>query len=90
MRKSKRTILLDLKGAGENRKVIDNQRRKITDNLEVHLKLKTLFAEYGEENEKFVASGNKAAGTRARKALMEISKLCKTRRGEIQESKNNA
>jgi hypothetical protein len=90
MRMNKKTILLDLKGAGENRKVIDNQRRKIMDNLEVHLKLKTLFAEYGEENEKFVASGNKAAGTRARKALMEISKLCKTRRGEIQESKNNA
>jgi len=88
MRKS--NTLRNLEGVGENRKVIDNQRRKIMDNLEVHLKLKTLFAEYSEENEKFVASGNKAAGTRARKALMEISKLCKTRRGEIQESKNNA
>lgn len=60
------------------------------ENLENHLKLRSLFDEYATENEKFVASGNKAAGTRARKALMEISKLCKTRRAEIQEAKNNA
>lgn len=60
------------------------------ENLENHLKLRSLFDEYASENEKFVASGNKAAGTRARKALMEISKLCKTRRAEIQEAKNNA
>ena len=34
------------------------------------------------EDEKFVA-GNNAAGTRARKALQEISKLVKVRRNEI-------
>jgi len=34
------------------------------------------------EDEKFSA-GNGAAGTRARKALQEISKLVKTRRNEI-------
>jgi len=34
------------------------------------------------EDEKFSA-GNSAAGTRARKALQEISKLVKTRRNEI-------
>jgi hypothetical protein len=34
------------------------------------------------EDEKFVA-GNSAAGTRARKALQEISKLVKVRRNEI-------
>jgi len=34
------------------------------------------------EDEKFTA-GNGAAGTRARKALQEISKLVKTRRNEI-------
>ena len=39
------------------------------------------------EDEKFV-SGNNAAGTRARKALQEIAKLVKTRRGEITEEKN--
>jgi hypothetical protein len=39
------------------------------------------------EDEKFVA-GNNAAGTRARKALQEVAKLVKTRRGEITEEKN--
>tara|TARA_Y100000310_G_scaffold295486_1_gene326878 strand:- start:222 stop:401 length:180 start_codon:yes stop_codon:yes gene_type:complete len=48
------------------------------------------FAVYVEENAKFVEKSNKAAGTRARKALMEISKLCKGRRKEIQETKNSS
>ena len=48
----------------------------------------SLFEVYTAENEKF-SQGNKAAGTRARKALAEISKLCKERRKEIQESKNS-
>jgi hypothetical protein len=39
------------------------------------------------EDEKFV-SGNNAAGTRARKALQEVSKLVKARRTEITEEKN--
>ena len=39
------------------------------------------------EDEKFVA-GNSSAGTRARKALQEISKLVKARRTEITEEKN--
>lgn len=38
------------------------------------------------EDEKFTA-GNGAAGTRARKALMEIAKLAKARRAEITEEK---
>ncbi|NDF12945.1 MAG: histone H1 [Proteobacteria bacterium] len=41
------------------------------------------------EDEKF-ANGNKAAGTRARKALMEIKKLADARRKEIQAEKNEA
>ena len=45
---------------------------------------------YSEENQKFTEKGVKASATRARKALMEITKLAKTRRGEIQEAKNNA
>ena len=44
---------------------------------------------YIEDNLKFLEKGNKAAGTRARKALMEITKLCKIRRKEIQEAKNS-
>jgi len=43
---------------------------------------------YVEDNLKFVEKGNKAAGTRARKSLMEITKLCKERRKEIQATKN--
>ena len=39
------------------------------------------------EDEK-VTAGNSAAGTRARKALQEVAKLVKTRRGEITEEKN--
>lgn len=39
------------------------------------------------EDEKF-AAGNNAAGTRARKALQEVAKLVKARRGEITEEKN--
>ncbi len=44
------------------------------------------FATWQSEDEKFV-NGNSAAGTRARKALQEITKLAKTRRAEISEEK---
>ncbi len=45
------------------------------------------FQTFQEEDAKF-ESGNKSAGTRARKALMDIKKLCDTRRKEIQAAKN--
>lgn len=48
----------------------------------------SLYETYVVENEKF-EGGNKAAGTRARKALSEITKLAKTRRQEIQDQKNS-
>jgi len=57
---------------------------------ETHNTLLTLVEDYMQENQKFSEKGNKAAGTRARKALMEITKLCKDRRKEIQEEKNNS
>lgn len=41
------------------------------------------------EDAKFVG-GNASAGTRARKALMELKKACDARRKEIQEAKNAA
>lgn len=41
------------------------------------------------EHEKFV-SGNNAAGTRTRKAAMELSKLMKVLRTEVQDAKNAA
>lgn len=55
--------------------------------MNFHESLVGLFEIYQTENEKF-ESGNKAAGTRARKALAEIAKLCKERRAQIQDKKN--
>lgn len=48
-----------------------------------------LVQQFQEEDSKF-ENGNKAAGTRARKALMEIKKLADARRKEIQSEKNEA
>jgi hypothetical protein len=49
--------------------------------------LKEAITEWANEDAKFV-SGNASAGTRARKALAEVMKLAKQRRGEIQDQKN--
>lgn len=49
--------------------------------------LKAAFDLYLDENAKF-EGGNGAAGTRARKALQELSKAVKVRRNEITETKN--
>tara|TARA_Y100001970_G_scaffold88125_1_gene111255 strand:- start:19284 stop:19469 length:186 start_codon:yes stop_codon:yes gene_type:complete len=57
---------------------------------ETHNAMLSAIATYTVENEKFTDKGVKAAGTRARKALMEIGKLVKARRKEIQEAKNSA
>lgn len=57
---------------------------------ETHNSLLALVEQYIQDNEKFSDKGNKAAGTRARKSLMEITKACKDRRKEIQEAKNNS
>ena len=52
-----------------------------------HENLVNLFESYLVENDKFQTKGNKAAGTRARKALAEFTKAEKERRKEIQDSK---
>ena len=44
---------------------------------------------YKTESENFDNNNVKASAARARKALMEITKLAKARRVEIQEKKNN-
>jgi hypothetical protein len=49
--------------------------------------IKTNLDAYLAENEKF-EKGNSAAGTRARKALGELSKAVKARRNEINAEKN--
>jgi len=52
-----------------------------------HETLLSLFDSYVKENEKFTDKGNKAAGTRARKALAEFTKVAKQRPKEIQNTK---
>jgi len=49
--------------------------------------INTAVAAWNTEDAKF-AGGNSAAGTRARKALAELSKLIKVRRNEITAEKN--
>lgn len=56
--------------------------------METHDQLVALFETYVQENQKFEEKGVKASSARARKALADISKLCKTRRSEIQEKRN--
>jgi hypothetical protein len=56
--------------------------------MSAHINIRDRFEEYLKENEKF-EKGNSAAGTRARKALAEMSKEIKARRNEITEEKNS-
>ena len=56
--------------------------------MNLNEEIKKEFAQYEEDIYLFNEKGNKSAGTRARKALMNISKLCKEIRKEIQEKKN--
>lgn len=55
--------------------------------LDAKAELQRLFEEWIKEDNKF-SGGNAAAGTRARKALAEMSKMIKSRRNEITEEKN--
>ncbi len=50
--------------------------------------LKENFNHFEADAESFLSKGNKSAATRARKALLEISKLCKEVRKQIQDIKN--
>jgi hypothetical protein len=52
-------------------------------------KLKELVTQYEADEAKFF-TGNNSAGTRARKSLQAITKLCKEGRAEIQEAKTAA
>ena len=51
--------------------------------------LTDLLEDAEEDLMKFYEKGNKAAGTRARKSLMELKKLSHEIRQEIQDIKNN-
>jgi len=54
--------------------------------MSAHASIATALEAYEAEHKKFEA-GNSAAGTRARKALAELSKAIKARRNEITETK---
>lgn len=54
-----------------------------------HEQIVEAFETYVAESESFEQKGVKAAATRARKALGELSKLAKSRRAEIQDKKNS-
>lgn len=51
--------------------------------------LNDVLDEAEEDLMKFYEKGNKAAGTRARKSMMELKKLAHEIRQEIQDIKNN-
>jgi hypothetical protein len=55
---------------------------------EVHNELMEKVTYYYQENEKFMKYKNRAAGKRARKALLEIFHLVRARRAEIQDTVN--
>ena len=50
--------------------------------------LVTTLSEALEDAIKFSDKGNKAAGTRVRKALLDVSKACKEIRQQVTEEKN--
>lgn len=57
----------------------------MSDNVEM---MKANHEAFLKEHAAFIEKGNKAAGTRARKALAEMAKLAKDIRKEIQDAKN--
>lgn len=56
--------------------------------MTLHEQIIAAYESYLAESAKFEEKGVKAAATRARKALGEMTKLAKERRAEIQETKN--
>lgn len=55
---------------------------------ETYEKMYTLLNEVEDDIKKFDEKGNKAAGTRVRKAMQELKKLAQEIRLEVQERKN--
>jgi hypothetical protein len=57
--------------------------------MEKYATLKQMILEIEEDFQKFYDKGNKAAGTRARKAMQDIKVLAQDIRKEIQEHKSD-
>ncbi|MCQ2814857.1 MAG: hypothetical protein MJ227_00975 [Bacilli bacterium] len=51
--------------------------------MSTHEQIVAAMEAYVAENERFTTKGVKVSASRARKALMELAKLAKVRRGEI-------
>jgi hypothetical protein len=56
--------------------------------MEVFEKIKSLLAECEDDIAKFYEKGNKAAGTRVRKAMQDLKKLAQDLRVDVQNNKN--
>ncbi|MEM6763787.1 MAG: histone H1 [Bacteroidota bacterium] len=56
--------------------------------MEKYTKLKQIILEAEEDFSKFFEKDNKAAGTRARKAMQEVKNLAQDIRKDIQSMKN--
>ena len=69
-----------------SKEVTDKEDTKMA----THDEIVAQFNAYLAENSKFTDKGVKAAAARARKALGELGKLAKSRRAEIQATKNAA
>jgi len=63
--------------------------RDFTNELPTEKRLRELIDEYKENVWRFEVKDSKAAGVRARNNLLELGKLCKTRRLEILERKKD-
>ena len=57
--------------------------------MTLHEQILESFNSYIAESESFEDKGVKVSATRARKALVDLGKLAKARRAEIQDKKNN-
>ena len=55
---------------------------------ELFTEMETHWNEFNDNHSKFIEKGNRAAATRARKALQAIAVAVKERRKEITEEKN--
>jgi len=58
--------------------------------METYNKMVELLNEVHEDVAKFYEKGNKAAGTRVRKAMQELKALAQDLRVDISKTKNNA
>ena len=69
--------------------VITHLTPKHTTIMEKYQQIKDLVLSAEADFEKFYVKGNKAAGTRVRKAMQDLKELAQAIRVDVQNSKNN-